>query len=225
MGGVELGQVESGKDKDKLRWRLVSLKGTSAYTYSTETPDVGSGSVFVQETALKTSTAVWDSNESSTNYFTSSSLRTSIKDGDLFSLTDTEKKYLGSYIKARTLTAISWSCVNVLTSTFTFPYTSVNSYENDNNYIDYFWLMSVGELYTYFKSTVSSVSEPRRTAHSEFVWKPSGSGVSFWLRSPCYDVSDGKYQDSVTCVDSDGYFYNALYSGYSYGVRAAFQLV
>ena len=224
---VELGQVSSS-DTTKLKWRLVSLNGTSAYTYSTTTPTVGSGSVFVQETALTNNSVEWGSSYSNTNYFTESTLRTSIKNGGLFNLSDTEKDYLTSgYIKARTLDDISWSCKEYDTSTFTYPYTdsSHTALTSSSKGTDYFWLMSVDEMYTYFKSSVSSVSETTDTSHSEFVWKPSGSGVSFWLRSPCYhfDFGDTGCYGLVTCVSSDGSFYD--YSPvYSCGVRAAFQL-
>ena len=236
---VELGQVSSS-DTTKLKWRLVSLKGTSVYTYSTETPTVGSGSVFVQETALTNNSVAWGSSSSNTNYFTESTLRTSIKGGSLFNLTEDEQKYLGKYIKARTLDNISWSCYNysssalnsgntngyteVSSKTFAYPYkdSSHSALTSTSKGTDYFWLMSVDEMYTYFKSSVSSVSETTDTSHSEFVWKPSGSGVSFWLRSPCYRVH-GYYNDFVTCIYSDGSFYVDI-ANLTRGVRAAFQL-
>ena len=224
--GVELGQVSSS-DTTKLKWRLVSLNGTSAYTYSTTTPTVGSGSVFVQETALTNNSVEWGSSYSNTNYFTESTLRTSIKNGGLFNLSDTEKDYLTSgYIKARTLDDISWSCKEYDTSTFTYPYTdsSHTALTSSSKGTDYFWLMSVDEACLYFNDPLqSSTSSEYNYCHTNIQWKPSGSGVSFWLRSPCYLIYGYYYYDIVTCVYSDVSF-NVDCADFTYGVRAAFQL-
>ena len=221
---VELGQVSSS-DTTKLKWRLVSLDGTSAYTYSSTTPTVGSGSVFVQETALTNNSVAWSSSSSNTNYFTESTLRTSIKGGSLFNLTDTEQKYLGKYIKARTLDNISWSCKNYSSSTFTYPYTdsSHTALTSSSKGTDYFWLMSVDEACLYFNDPLQSTTLAEYNyRHTNIQWKPSGSGVSFWLRSPCYRVH-GYYNDFVTCIYSDGSFYVDI-ANLTRGVRAAFQL-
>ena len=225
---VELGQLSSS-DATKLKWRLVSLNGTSAYTYSTTTPTVGSGSVFVQETALTNNSVEWGSSYSNTNYFTESTLRTSIKDGGLFNLSDTEKDYLTSgYIEARTLDDISWSYMDYQASTFTYPYTdsSHTALTSSSKGTDYFWLMSVDEACLYFNDPLQSTTLAEYNyRHTNIQWKPSGSGVSFWLRSPCYhyDFGDTGCYGLATCVSSDGSFYDYS-AGYSCGVRAAFQL-
>ena len=226
--GVELGQVSSS-DTTKLKWRLVSLKGTSVYTYSTETPTVGSGSVFVQETALTNNSVAWGSSSSNTNYFTESTLRTSIKGGSLFNLTIEEQSYLSNgYICAKTLPDISWSCGNYDSSTFTYPYTdsSHTALTSSSKGTDYFWLMSVDEACLYFNDPLQSTTSAEfGYCHTNIQWKPSGSGVSFWLRSPCYVILNyyGFNYDSVAYVNSDGSFYGS-YASSTYGVRAAFQL-
>ena len=226
---VELGNVSADTDATKLKWRYVgdystSSDGTETFTRydSTTTPTVGSGSVFVQETALAD---LWEEWGKRPNYFDQCDFRESVRQGTLFSLTNDEQTYLtNGYIEARTLPDLDWSYYgedsNNSTS-FSYPYTddSHSKLTSNSKGTDYFWLMSVDEIYKYFKCSVDSISEPSGTCHSEFVWSALlDSGETYWLRSPSYMGAD-----EVTTVHSDGCFGYAN-PDWSLVIRAAFRL-
>ena len=235
---VELGQ-KSSSDTTKLKWRyvgdyLTSSDGTETFTkydYSTTKPTIGSGSVFVQQTPITGVSDQWGSYSSARNYFTECTLRKDIRNGSLLNLTTEEKTYMTSgYIKARTLDDLSWSCYNWDDETFTYPYidSSHTTLTSTTKGTDYFWLMSVDEIYSYFISSVNKVNETTNTPHSEFSWDYTSAGwVNFSLRSPCCQIDsteeEGSYGHYVTYVNLDGSF--GFKSGNSaYGIRAGFQL-
>ena len=230
---VELGQVSSS-DTTKLRWKYVGAYSTNSegtetftrYDYSETRPTVGSGSVFVQETALATSTVIWDSDWRNVNYFTSSSLRLSIKDGNLFNLTGAERQYIkDNYIKARSLPDIDWSYYQY-GSVFSYPFTddTHSRLTCDDKGRDYFWLMSIDELYAFFKDSEKEINETPLTKHEEFLWKNSNSLNGYWLRSPCYYYGHYNIYDALTTVDAFSSLNYMSASETTLGVRSAFQL-
>ena len=238
---VELGQ-KSSTDTTKLKWRYVGDYSTSSdgtetftrYDYSTTTPTtVGSGSVFVQETATTYGNCYWGKRDSCYNYFESSYIRTNrLKDGTGLSLTAEEKEYLTEgYIKARTLPDLDWSFVSYEES-FTYPYTDTSheALTSEDKGSDYFWLMSVKEVYTFFKNDFEILSEDFRACYEELVWSPSGTALGYWLRTPSRLLyPNSPYSDDeevmVNVVTMGGGFWCRFANTQkTFYLRAAFQL-
>ena len=197
----------------------------------------GRGAVFVQETALGTfqyefdysigtsltctnGDAGWRSWGEFTNYFTQCFLRSYLKGGKLFSLTDEEQEYLqDNVIKARTLPGIYDSYYDNDNEPSRFYYPLGSSQLTDTkSETDYFWLMSIDEVCSYFlrnTDTIDYISE-----NTCIQWKPSNVAKAFWLRNPCYYALGGQM---IATVGIDGSFGGVGGTG-KCSVRAAFQL-
>ena len=194
---VELGTLSDGTP---IRWRVVSLDGTSKYTYTSEKPTVGTNTVFLQETCLGY-TVAFDACDDTTrtdydNYY-KSDIRITINNLTTWDLPESD---ISSLITKRNITQIE----GALTGTNV-------KYEGETS--DYFWLLSDGELkYLYTYSSESSKK----------IWTPNNytSFVAWWLRSPNYlttsrvCVETGYGNENASSASSSGTYY----------VRAAFQL-
>ena len=212
---ITLGKTSTSATTDNIKWRLVSLDGTSKYTYSAndkfnenDNARYLTDAVFLQQTAVDDKPA-FDSSSSQDYY--NSSIRTSIKDGSYFNITDTSQL---SLIKDRKIDSISYwknQSLDSTTGSYLAYDSSKTALSNPDSSTDKFWLLSCEEVTTFLDNTSAS----RKWTNSI-----DTSGVGFWLRSPrsgdstgvCYVYSSG----NLSCG-------NANYSGLN-RVRAAFQL-
>ncbi len=195
-----------------IKWKLVSLDGISKYTYNSSDAFEArylSDAVFLQETAVNSALAFNSSNAQ--NYY-NSPIRTSIKDGSYFNITDSSQL---SLVKNRKIESINyWKTLDFDSTTGSYEVydSSKTPLSNSDNSTDKFWLLSCEEVTTFFDNTAAS----RKWLNSD-----STSGVAFWLRSPnsyyspnvCFVYSDGSLCADVADCSGD------------YRVRAAFQLV
>ena len=242
---VELGQ-KSSTDTTKLRWRYVGDYSTNSdgtetftrYDYTEDRPTVGSGSVFVQQTPLS-ETVAWGSSSSAVNYFTESTLRERIKDGDLFNLTTAEEKYLvEGIIKAKNLGDLTecfvkekWFGGSDYGQGFGLSNTKLTV---DKNCLDSFWLMDVSEACLFFNDPLlDDSSSEYHHSHTNVTWTEENSTLSFWLRNPCVaylqsidmtkdEIVDYEDKNLVTWFNKEYFYYGSTTT--SEHVRAAFQL-
>ena len=120
---VELGTLSDGTP---IRWRVVSLNGTSKYTYTSEKPTVGTDTVFLQETCLDSQV------DHSSDYYKSED-RTYINTLSNWNLVESD---ISSLITKRNITKNeAWG--------------SDSDHYQTGTTDDYFWLLSETEMNTY----------------------------------------------------------------------------
>jgi hypothetical protein len=212
---ITLGKTSTSVTTDDMKWRLVSLDGTSKYTYSANDKFNESDgaryltdAVFLQQTAVDDKPA-FDSSKSQDYY--KSSIRTSIKDGSYFNLTSSNDL---SFVKARKIDSINyWKYKNYNSTTGSFMVydSSKTALSDSDGSTDKFWLLSCEEVTTFLDNTSAS----RKWTNSI-----DTSGVGFWLRSPDSDGSN------LVCIvySSGGLNHGVADDSSYYRVRAAFQL-
>ena len=186
-----------------IKWRYVGTmddNGTikmTKYTYSEEKPTGLAGrGVFVQQSLSEGSDVAFDTNNSN-NYY-NSSIRTKIKDGTYFNLSEEEKTL--NLAMPRTI-----SSIKEVSNSSGYQETTTDKYTLSDSSTDKFWLMSLGEVNEYLGTTDES-----REFNNQCWW---------WLRSPL-----SKSASSTMFVTKGGRLSNNGASLLYCRVRAAFIL-
>ncbi len=192
-------------NNNPIMWKYVGTmdsNGTMAkYTYSSTKPTglAGKG-VFVQQSLSDGGDVAFDTNNSS-NYYTSS-IRTKIKDGTYFNLSEEEKTL--DLAMPRTISSIKGVSSSSSTSSPSYQETTTDQYTLGDSSTDKFWLMSLGEVNTYLGTT----NESRK--FNDQYW---------WLRSPLSGSTNG----TMSVVNSGSLYNYGAFNPYC-RVRAAFIL-
>ena len=215
---VELGQ-KSDTDTTKLRWRLISVDGTTKYNYvEGTTPTLQSGSIFMQQTLLESATMPWGDTAVACDYFSECTIKPKIEKGDIFNLTSQEKRIMKNVISNKQIDHVDFlhpfsggdsANLYLSDSAYTFNYDENNprvvewrktvTIEMPENQINYFWLPSIRELFIYVNGTTLADSQKTMDI-GDSDWNNLKWLDGCWTRTPMWIYDTSKGDSSYGCI-------------------------